>query len=64
MRCDGTPDPTVQKDINTYITLWKDDPEVNITPVLQQCNLAIRVCKISGANFYFFNYEFIHYLSN
>uniref|UniRef100_A0A3P8STM4 Dynein axonemal intermediate chain 7 n=1 Tax=Amphiprion percula TaxID=161767 RepID=A0A3P8STM4_AMPPE len=44
MRCDGAPDPTVQQDINTYISLWRDDPEVNITAVLKQCNLALQVC--------------------
>uniref|UniRef100_H3CN91 Dynein axonemal intermediate chain 7 n=1 Tax=Tetraodon nigroviridis TaxID=99883 RepID=H3CN91_TETNG len=40
MRCDGTPDPRSQREINTYITLWRDDPEVNITCVLQQCSSA------------------------
>lgn len=52
MRCDGTPDPAVQQDINTYITLWRDDPEVNITPVLQQCNLALQVCEIGRLNIF------------
>ncbi|XP_040886603.1 dynein intermediate chain CFAP94, axonemal [Toxotes jaculatrix] len=45
MRCDGTPDPSVQQDINTYISLWRDDPEVNITPVLKQCNLALQLVE-------------------
>lgn len=44
MRCDGTPDPAVQQDINTYISLWRDDPEVDITLVLKQCDLALQVC--------------------
>lgn len=44
MRCDGAPDPAVQKEMNTYMSLWRDDPEVNITLVLQQCNLALQVC--------------------
>ncbi|XP_067438563.1 dynein axonemal intermediate chain 7 isoform X1 [Thunnus thynnus] len=42
MRCDGTPDPAVQQDINTYTSLWRDDPEVNIAIVLKQCNLALQ----------------------
>ncbi|XP_042258677.1 dynein axonemal intermediate chain 7 isoform X3 [Thunnus maccoyii] len=42
MRCDGTPDPAVQQDINTYTSLWRDDPEVNIAVVLKQCNLALQ----------------------
>lgn len=44
MQCDGTPDPAAQQDINTYISLWRDDPEVNITLVLKQCYLALQVC--------------------
>ncbi|XP_044042078.1 dynein axonemal intermediate chain 7 isoform X2 [Siniperca chuatsi] len=45
MHCDGTPDPAVQKDINTYISLWRDNPEVNITLVLKQCNLALKLIE-------------------
>ncbi|XP_051248480.1 dynein axonemal intermediate chain 7 isoform X2 [Dicentrarchus labrax] len=45
MRCDGSPDPAVHQDINTYICLWRDDPEVNITPVLKQCNLALQLIE-------------------
>ncbi|XP_026183084.1 dynein axonemal intermediate chain 7 isoform X2 [Mastacembelus armatus] len=45
MLCDGTPDPTVQQERNTYISLWRDDPEVNITPVLKQCNLAVQLVE-------------------
>ncbi|KAM9334619.1 dynein axonemal intermediate chain 7 [Symphorus nematophorus] len=45
MCCDGTPDPAVQQDINTYMSLWRDDPEVNITLVLKQCSLALQLIK-------------------
>ncbi|XP_036976768.1 dynein intermediate chain CFAP94, axonemal isoform X2 [Acanthopagrus latus] len=45
MRCDGTPDPAVQQDINTYMSLWRDDPEVDITIVLKQCNLALQLIE-------------------
>ncbi|XP_041820365.1 dynein intermediate chain CFAP94, axonemal [Chelmon rostratus] len=45
LRCDGTPDPAVQQDINTHISLWRDDLEVNITLVLKQCNLALKLIE-------------------
>ncbi|CAB1444420.1 unnamed protein product [Pleuronectes platessa] len=45
MCCDGTPDPEVQQDVNTYISLWREDPEVNITPVLKQCNNALQLLE-------------------
>lgn len=43
MRCDGTPDPAVHQDINTYMSVWRDDKEVNIQTVLKQCDLALKV---------------------
>ncbi|XP_059182374.1 dynein axonemal intermediate chain 7 [Centropristis striata] len=45
MHCDGTPDAAVQQEINTYISLWRDDPEVDITLVLKQCNLALQLIE-------------------
>ncbi|XP_032360836.1 dynein axonemal intermediate chain 7 isoform X3 [Etheostoma spectabile] len=45
MRCDGIPDPAVQQDLNTYISLWRDDPEVNITLVLKQCHLTLQLME-------------------
>ncbi|XP_024150447.1 protein CASC1 isoform X1 [Oryzias melastigma] len=45
MRCDSAPDPTEQRDINTYISLWRDDPEVNITQVLRQCHCALQLTE-------------------
>lgn len=43
MRCDGSPDPSVQQEINTFINLWCEDPEVQIKPILKECALALRV---------------------
>lgn len=47
MRCDGTPDPVVHQDINTYMSLWRDDPEVSVEAVLKQCDLALKVSPIN-----------------
>uniref|UniRef100_A0A667ZPP7 Dynein axonemal intermediate chain 7 n=1 Tax=Myripristis murdjan TaxID=586833 RepID=A0A667ZPP7_9TELE len=45
MCCDGTPDPREQREINTYISLWRDNPEVNITPVLEQCDHTLQLIE-------------------
>ncbi|XP_023808065.1 protein CASC1 [Oryzias latipes] len=45
MRCDGTPDLTERRHVNTYISLWRDDPEVNISQVLQQCSCALQLTE-------------------
>ncbi|XP_041834062.1 dynein intermediate chain CFAP94, axonemal isoform X2 [Melanotaenia boesemani] len=45
MRCDGAPDPAVQREINTYISLWQDDPETDITQVLKECKLALQLVE-------------------
>ncbi|XP_072171689.1 dynein axonemal intermediate chain 7 homolog [Diadema setosum] len=42
MRCDGSPDPTIPAEINTYINLWKDDVERNsIDCVLKESKLVL-----------------------
>ncbi|XP_027016139.1 dynein axonemal intermediate chain 7 [Tachysurus fulvidraco] len=43
MICDGSPNPAVQPEINTFITLWKEDPDVDIQTILKQCVLALRL---------------------
>ncbi|XP_028809621.1 dynein axonemal intermediate chain 7 isoform X2 [Denticeps clupeoides] len=43
MRCDGSPDPSAIREINTFISLWRDDPEVQANLVLTQCALAVRL---------------------
>ncbi|KAF7693847.1 hypothetical protein HF521_007600 [Silurus meridionalis] len=45
MICDGSPNPAVQPELNTFITLWKEDPEVDIQVVLEQCALALRLTE-------------------
>ncbi|KAG8005722.1 Protein CASC1, partial [Nibea albiflora] len=45
MQSDDTPDPTVQQDVNKYISLWRDDPEINITLVLKQCKVALQLIE-------------------
>ncbi|XP_049330959.1 dynein axonemal intermediate chain 7 isoform X2 [Astyanax mexicanus] len=48
MLCDGNPNPAVQPEINTFISLWQDDPELQIQPIMQQCALALRLTDELG----------------
>ena len=44
MLCDGRPDPTSKKDINTYKNLWKEDSNFkSMTAVLNECELTLQV---------------------
>ncbi|KAG1953377.1 dynein intermediate chain CFAP94, axonemal isoform X1 [Pimephales promelas] len=43
MRCDGSPDPAVQPEINTFISLWREDSETQISKVLENCALALQL---------------------
>ncbi|KAJ8006731.1 hypothetical protein DPEC_G00110250 [Dallia pectoralis] len=45
MRCDGSPDPSVQKEINTFITLWRENTEVQFKLVLKECALALQLLE-------------------
>uniref|UniRef100_A0A8C2C0B7 Dynein axonemal intermediate chain 7 n=1 Tax=Cyprinus carpio TaxID=7962 RepID=A0A8C2C0B7_CYPCA len=43
MRCDGSPDPSVQPEINSFISLWREDSETQIQLVLENCALALQL---------------------
>ena len=44
MRCDGSPDPTIAGEINTYMNLWREDTKrVDIETVLSDSDLALAV---------------------
>ena len=44
MKCDGSPDPTIAGEINTYMHLWREDTEsTTIEKVLGDSNLTLRV---------------------
>nr|XP_015207529.1 PREDICTED: protein CASC1 isoform X2 [Lepisosteus oculatus] len=45
MKCDGSPDPSVPQEINTYINLWRENTDVEINCVLNQCALAINLIE-------------------
>ncbi|XP_028279380.1 dynein axonemal intermediate chain 7 [Parambassis ranga] len=45
MSCVDTPDPEEQREINTFISLWRDDPEVTFTPLHKECTIAVQLVK-------------------
>ncbi|KAJ8392335.1 hypothetical protein AAFF_G00076990 [Aldrovandia affinis] len=50
MNCDGSPNPSVPQEINSFISLWREDPEVLIGPILEDISLALRLIKeLEGA---------------
>ncbi|NXL90729.1 CASC1 protein, partial [Alectura lathami] len=36
MACDGSPDPTVPQEINTFMSLWREDPSEDIRLVMEK----------------------------
>ena len=52
MRCDGSPDPTIQGEINTYMNLWKEDMRSNdIANVLKESKLTLSVSSCKDAKY-------------
>ena len=46
MQCDGTPDPTVLPEINTFISLWNDERhQIDVDHTLQQTNLVLSLIR-------------------
>jgi cancer susceptibility candidate protein 1 len=46
MQCDGTPDPTVLPEINTFISLWHDEHQkIDVDYTMKQTNLVLSLIK-------------------
>jgi cancer susceptibility candidate protein 1 len=46
MQCDGTPDPTVLPDINTFISLWHDENQrIDVDYTMKHTNLVLSLIK-------------------
>ena len=44
MLCDGSPDPKITKEINTYINLWREDTDSRpVHKTIQECQDALKV---------------------
>lgn len=50
MRCDGSPDPTIQGEINTYINLrLEDTAETDVERILKDTVLDLTVCALKSS---------------
>ena len=46
MQCDGTPDPTSILEINTFMSLWRDEHQrTNLEYTMKQTNLVLSLIK-------------------
>ena len=55
MKCDGLPDPVCVRELNTYLSLWKED---DTREDIDQVRLHFRTCILSIAhNIIFFYYK-------
>ncbi|XP_066120905.1 dynein axonemal intermediate chain 7 isoform X1 [Saccopteryx bilineata] len=43
IRCDGTPDPTVAPEINTFISLWKEETDETFEEVITKSKLVLHL---------------------
>ncbi|KAJ8381931.1 hypothetical protein SKAU_G00027090 [Synaphobranchus kaupii] len=45
MSCDGSPNPSIPQEVNAFINLWREDPEIQISPVLKDIAQALRLIE-------------------
>ncbi|KFU87949.1 Cancer susceptibility candidate protein 1, partial [Chaetura pelagica] len=45
LSCDGNPDPTVLQEINTFMSLWRDDPSEDIKLVMKKGELVLNLIE-------------------
>ncbi|KAG8513797.1 Protein CASC1, partial [Galemys pyrenaicus] len=45
LRCDGSPDPSVAQEINTFISLWKEETNETFEEVIQKSKLVLHLIE-------------------
>lgn len=43
IQCDGSPDPSVAQEINTFISLWKEETDETFEEVIAKSKLVLHV---------------------
>lgn len=52
MRCDGSPNPFIPSELNTYMNLWREDTSIKpALEVLNEIEASIAVSKISSLSY-------------
>ncbi|XP_041325539.1 dynein intermediate chain CFAP94, axonemal isoform X2 [Pyrgilauda ruficollis] len=46
LSCDGTPDPTVPQEINTFMSLWRDDQDEDIQLVMTKEEVVLNIASM------------------
>lgn len=52
IQCDGSPDPSIAPEINTFISLWKEETNETFEEVIAKSKLVLNVG--TGILFYYF----------
>ncbi|NXX31681.1 CASC1 protein, partial [Nicator chloris] len=45
LSCDGTPDPTVPQEINTFMSLWRDDQDEDVQLVMEKEDVVLNLIE-------------------
>ncbi|NXB95654.1 CASC1 protein, partial [Vidua chalybeata] len=45
LSCDGTPDPTVPQEINTFMSLWRDDQDEDVQLVMEKAEVVLNMIE-------------------
>ncbi|XP_005531929.2 PREDICTED: protein CASC1 [Pseudopodoces humilis] len=45
LKCDGTPDPTIPQEINTFMSLWRDDQDVDVQLVMEKEEVVLNLIE-------------------
>ena len=62
IQCDGSPDPSVSPEINTFISLWKEETNETLEEVIAKSKLVLNVCpRVLLCNFKLFKLQIVWY---
>ena len=45
LACDPLPDPTNERDLTSFITLWQEEKDTTLLQSIRNCQIAENVCR-------------------